>query len=306
MFNSSEYSVYVLKTKSIKIKPRMTFMEAVFATILFDLALFGTSNPVINGIIRFFTSLQNSWDSQFLSQEDAFTQVTEFCERLSIQQNPWIWEKSKEDYTSLNDFFSRTFLRSEFPTLGSANIVAPACCTMTRYNDDASMKSLLIKGCSYRIEEIGLPSEDTHLYRQNPIFIGYLSPTDYHRIHSPMAGKCTVCKMEGIDKTSASVKFFGAKFNILNENKRLVIVLDSGQDFKIALVVIGGIGVDSIVYNDMIGQQISKGQELAAFRAGGSAIAMFSTAPVKLTAEFEKASKGNAHVEVQVGESLAD
>ena len=112
--------------------------------------------------------------------------------------------------------------------------------------------------------------------------------------------------MEGIDKKSASVKFFGAKFNILNENKRLVIVLDSGQDFKIALVVIGGIGVDSIVYNDMIGQQISKGQELAAFRAGGSAIAMFSTAPVKLTAEFEKASKGNAHVEVQVGESLAD
>jgi len=305
MFNSSEYSVYVLQTQSIKTKPRMTFMEAVFATILFDLALFGTNNPVINGIIRFFTSLQNSWDSQFSSQEDAVTQVTEFCERLSIQQNPWIWEKSKEDYTSLNDFFSRTFIQSKFPTLGSANIVAAASCTMTRYNDDASMKSLLIKGCSYHIEDIGLPGEDIHLYRQNPVFTGYLSPTDYHRVHSPMSGKCTVCKMEGIDKKSASVKFFGGKFNILNENKRLVIVLDSGH-FKIALVIIGGIGVDSIVYNDMIGQQISKGQELSAFRAGGSAIAMFSTAPIKFTAEFERASKGNAHVEVQVGESLAN
>jgi len=306
MFNSSEYSVYVLRTRSMKKKHRMTFMEAVFATILFDLALFGTSNPIINGIIRFFTSLQNSWDRPFSSKEDAVTQVTEFCKRLSIQQNPWIWEKSIEDYVSLNDFFSRTYAQSEFPSLGTASIVAPACCTLTRYNDDASMKSFLIKGCNYRIEDIGLPSEDIHLYRQHPVFVGYLSPTDYHRIHSPTTGKCTLCKMEGIHEKSASVKFFGGKFNILNSNKRVVIVIDSGN-IKVGLIVIGGIGVDSIVYDSNItGQQITKGQELSAFRAGGSAIAMFSTAPIQFTPEFEGASKKHAHVEVQVGESLAD
>jgi phosphatidylserine decarboxylase len=112
--------------------------------------------------------------------------------------------------------------------------------------------------------------------------------------------------MEGIHEKSASVKFFGGKFNILNSNKRVVIVIDSGN-IKVGLIVIGGIGVDSIVYNSNItGQQITKGQELSAFRAGGSAIAMFSTAPIQFTPEFEGASKKHAHVEVQVGESLAD
>jgi hypothetical protein len=123
----------------------MTFMEAVFATMLFDLALFGTSNPVINTIIRIFTSLQNSWDKPFSSRDQAATQVTEFCERLSIQQTPWIWEKPKEEYICLNDFFSRTFSPRHFPPLGEAKVVAPACCTMTKYNDDNDLKSILIK-----------------------------------------------------------------------------------------------------------------------------------------------------------------
>jgi len=284
----------------------MTFIEGVFATILFDLALFGTSNPLINGVIRLFTSLQNAWDKPFSSKLEAVSQVKEFATRLSIQQEPWIWEKPIEDYTSLNDFFSRTYQPSTLPALGDAKVVAPACCTMTRYNNDSDLRSLLIKGCDYRIEDIGLPASDIESYRQNLVFVGYLSPTDYHRVHSPFSGKCVHCKMEGIHKKSASVKFFGGKFNIMNENKRLVIILESG-DTRVALIVIGGIGVDSIVYNPgLLGQSIAKGQELSSFRAGGSAFAMFSTAPIALTADFEKASSDCRHVEVQVGESLAN
>lgn len=304
--NCNDYVVYVLRTKSYKTKPRMTFMEAVFATILFDLALFGTCNPLINTIIRIFTSLQNSWDKPFSSKDEAASQVTEFCERLSIQQSPWIWEKPKEDYTCLNDFFSRTFAPRHFPSIGEAKVVAPACCTITRYEDDDSLKSILIKGCKYEIESIGLPREDVHLYRKNSVLVGYLSPTDYHRVHSPLSGKCVHCKMEGLDRKSASVKFFGGKFNILNENKRLIIIVESEENgIKLALVVIGGIGVDTITFNpNILGQKIIKGQELSSFRAGGSAIALFSSAPIKYDPDFEQGSSCNRHVEVQMGESL--
>lgn len=83
--------------------------------------------------------------------------------------------------------------------------------------------------------------------------------------------------MEGVHAPSASVKFFGGKFNLLNENKRLVIVLedetkcDNGEEpLRVALVIIGGVGVNTITYDDqMIGQSFDKGQELSAFRAGG-------------------------------------
>ncbi|GFH56985.1 hypothetical protein CTEN210_13461 [Chaetoceros tenuissimus] len=304
--NASTYKVYNLSTKQYKTKPRMTFFEAVFATILFDLALFGTSNPIINFIIAFFTHLQNSWDKPFKSKQEANLQITEFCNRLRIQSTPWIWEKPMEEYISLNDFFSRTYLPEIFPLLGKADMVSPASCTMRRYNHDSNLQQILIKGCDYRIEDIGLPHDDLKLFKENPVLIGYLSPTDYHRVHSPIAGKITHLSLEGADRKSASVKFFDGKFNLLNENKRLVIVIETNE-VKVSVVVIGGIGVDTIAYNpNILGQHIDKGQELSAFRAGGSAIAVFTTAKLEFEEDFEKASENYSYVEVHVGESLAN
>lgn len=88
--------------------------------------------------------------------------------------------------------------------------------------------------------------------------------------------------MEGADHRSASVKFFAGKFNILNENKRLVVVLEEEEQsstgssnrvedpLRVALVIVGGVGVDTITYDsDMVGKTLDKGQEISAFRAGG-------------------------------------
>ena len=305
--NTSPRNVYVLR-ESMKLKcdkPRMTLFEGVFATLLFDLALFGTANPIINGFIFLFTTIQNSWDKPFKSEADAERSISEFCNRLDIQQNPWIWDKLPTEYTSLNDFFSRTYLH--FPCLGTGNVLSPACCTLQIYNNDAMMKSLLIKGCKYDIDRVGLPKEDITAYANHHIILGYLSPKDYHRIHSPISGKCIHCKMEGEASLSASVKFFGGKFNLLNENKRLVIVLETSEGLKIGLVIVGGVGVNTITYDrSMVGKVVQKGQELSAFRAGGSAFAMFSTQPLHMVKELmDVAERANGdHVEVQVGETL--
>ena len=56
--------------------------------------------------------------------------------------------------------------------------------------------------------------------------------------------------MEGMHSPSASVKFFNGKFNLLNENKRLVVVLEEEglQDdnpLRVALVIVGGVGVNT-------------------------------------------------------------
>jgi len=314
--NTSPLEVYILRNGSTKCnEPRMTLFEGVFATILFDLALFGTSNPLINGLISLFTTIQNSWDTPFKSKDEAQTKITEFCNRLDIQQQPWIWEKQIHQYRSLNDFFSRTYATQYFPSVGKdGQVVSPACCKLLSYNDDASMKSILIKGCDYDIGKIGLPKRDLGAYRSNAIIIGYLSPKDYHRVHAPISGKCIHCKMEGINASSASVKFFGGKFNLLNENKRLVIVLEhddgphhTDEPLRVALVIVGGVGVNTIMYDEkMVGQRMEKGQELSAFRAGGSAFALFSTKPLDLVQPLRNAVEQRRHVEVLVGETLVD
>lgn len=38
----------------------------------------------------------------------------------------------------------------------------------------------------YDLSKIGLPKEDLECYRHNHVFLGYLSPKDYHRVHSPI------------------------------------------------------------------------------------------------------------------------
>jgi phosphatidylserine decarboxylase len=88
--------------------------------------------------------------------------------------------------------------------------------------------------------------------------------------------------MEGINSPSASVKFFGGKFNLLNNNKRLVVVLeeegtstDDEEPLRVALVIVGGVGVNTITYDEtMVGKSMTKGQELSAFRAGGRLVVL--------------------------------
>ena len=186
--NTSPLEVYVLRTGARKCdEPRMTLFEGVFATLLFDMALFGTSNPMINGVIRLFTTVQNSWDRPFDCADDAASRICDFCDRLDIQREPWMWERGMREYASLNDFFSRTYAPVHCPPVGSGRLVSPACCKLLAYDDDDAMRSILIKGCDYELSRIGLPEKDLDAYGRNPVLLGYLSPRDYHRVHAPIS-----------------------------------------------------------------------------------------------------------------------
>lgn len=322
-YNASTTNVFVLRTEQSRTKPRMTFVEAVFATLLFDLALFGTDNFLINVIIRAFTNFQNAWDKAFASSEEATSEITAFCQQFRIQQDPWIWSKPMEEYTSLNDFFSRYYATPHMPPLATSDIVSPACCTFSVFQDNEGMQRLLVKGCDYQFGKVGLyPADQLQEYAKHHVILGYLSPTDYHRFHAPISGNCVYCQMQDELAPSASVKFFGGRFNLLNNNKRLIFVFEHAtkQGVYVSLVMVGGIGVNTIVYDKtIVGQQIVKGQDLGTFRAGGSAFVMFSNHPLTLDSKIPTTGSSSASgdssadkemqqqqpIEVLVGESLA-
>eukprot|EP00980_Cylindrotheca_fusiformis_P005107 scaffold1083_cov114-Cylindrotheca_fusiformis.AAC.11 len=313
-YNASDMTVLVVATQKTKTKPRMTMVEAVFATLLFDLALFGTDNFFINAVIRAFTKFQNSWDRPFQSPEEATKEVSDFCARLQIQQDPWIWEKPIAEYKCLNDFFSRKY--SNPPTIGNDDIISPACSTITVQDNNKELTRLVVKGCDYALEAVGLyPSTDLAAYAKHHVFLGYLSPKDYHRFHAPVSGKCIYCSMKGVEVDSTSVKFFGGRFNILNKNKRLIVVLEAQKGRRVAIVIIGGIGVNTIEYdNRIMNRWVEKGTDLGTFRAGGSAFCLFSNHPLNLNSKLQyKAGRIGEFeasldlpMEVLFGESLAN
>lgn len=296
----------------------MTFPEGVFATLLFDLALFGTSNIFINTIIRCFTKYQNSWNREFNSKVHAKVQINKFCLQLHIPTKPWMWDKDIQDYKSLNDFFTRHYSKKYIPSIGTKKIVSPACCTLLRFPHLISLKSLLLKGCKFEAKQLGIPYQSNvdlfyfQSYIRNDILVGYLSPSDYHCIHTPVEGKVISCDLVDQYNDSSSVKFFQGKFNILNRNKRLVIILEIDENpriyerrkkLRVALIIVGGIGINSIVYNkndSFIGKYLRKGEEVAQFHAGGSAIVIMTSDSMDYLDAFHE----NQPVQVLVGESL--
>ena len=96
--NTKEVIFLEYTTKEYKTKPAMTLFEGVFATMLFDHALFGTDNVLINFIIKTFTQIQNPWDKQFGDKAIASQEVSTFCTQIRIQSDPWIRNKPAQDY----------------------------------------------------------------------------------------------------------------------------------------------------------------------------------------------------------------
>jgi len=250
-----------------------------------------------------------------------------FCGKVGIQTSPWIWEKNPEMYESLNDFFSRKYKVEHSPPLGKESVVSPACCKLSVYKNEDGLRDLLVKGCSYKFEAIGIPSfdeSDFDMYKRNHVMIGYLAPADYHRVHCPISGKCIHLQLEDKLALSASVKFFGGKFNILNNNKRLVVVIEKAVEgnkcnipLRVALVVIGGVGVNTIQFDqNILNRHVDKGEEISTFLAGGSAFALFSNKELNYNKHLLQstglisAPDGDFNiqersVEVLVGEGLA-
>lgn len=327
--NAQPRDVLVFRTGLVHSKTRMTMVESAITTLLFDLALFGTNNRVINNMIRSFTKFQGQWNVPFASnahrpktdaertarRAQAAQNIYEFARALEIQVDPWVWDRAAGDYESYNDFFSRKYAAEGIFAwkVGSGNVVSPACCTATIYNNNCSLTRLLIKGCEYKIENVGIPREHgqedvRHTYGRHKILVGYLSPKDYHRVHAPVSGRCVHLKIENEDHQSASVKFFGGRFNLLNANKRLVCVIEQKNrpSQRACLVVIGGVGVNTIRFStNLLGKFISKGDELATFLAGGSAFALFSNFNLQYSDRFvAEATNTERSVELMVGESL--
>ena len=57
------------------------------------------------------------------------------------------------------------------------------------------------------------------------------------------------CSLEGKNSSSALVKFFGGRFNLLHNNKRLPIALEIENAIRVAFLIVGDIGINVIVFD---------------------------------------------------------
>ncbi|MFD0694241.1 archaetidylserine decarboxylase [Paenibacillus sp. GCM10027628] len=207
-------------------------------------------------------------------------------------------EKHIKDYMSLNDFFTRRLKPGLRPIHEDATrVVSPVDAMITGIGDIKDGLILNVKGQDYTIDELLNRSPRTVNYKNGFYFVLYLSPTDYHRIHSPITGD--ILEKEHVPGKVYPVNEFGLRHmrRVLSRNERLITFMQHGTG-EVAVVKVGALNVSSIQYVEPLPNHLERGQELAYFEFGSTVVLLFEDEMFESRKDLQLGSK------VKMGEEL--
>ena len=203
--------------------------------------------------------------------------------------------KRPEDYKTYNDFFIRELEDFVRPLDASTNAVcSPVDGSIVDYGLIDSGQLIQAKKFKYELTDLmGDPLLTEKL--DGGVFITiYLAPTDYHRIHCPLAGKIIKSNHMGDSLYSVNLDAQTSIPSLYIKNERASMVIQS-RGFSYGLVAVGASIVGSIVpfwekkdlkkrssfkesWNNgpkEDSKMVGKGQELAYFKMGSTVILLF-------------------------------
>lgn len=207
-------------------------------------------------------------------------------------------EKSIKEYKSLNDFFTRRLKPGLRPIHEDVSrVVSPVDAMITGIGDIKDGTILNVKGQDYTIDELLNRSPRTVNYNNGFYFVLYLSPTDYHRIHSPISGD--ILEKEHVPGKVYPVNEFGLRYmkRVLSRNERLITFIQHATG-EVAVVKVGALNVSSIQYVTPLPKTLERGQELAYFEFGSTVVLLFEDGMFEPRPDLKLGSK------VKMGEDL--
>jgi phosphatidylserine decarboxylase len=181
-------------------------------------------------------------------------------------------EKELGQYRTLNEFFTRRLKPgSRAIHHGDRSLVSPVDALITGAGSINQGTMLSVKGQDYTIEELLGRTPRAASNMNGYFYVLYLSPTDYHRIHSPIEGD--VMEREHLKGKVYPVNDFGLTVmtRVLSRNERLVTYIKHGGG-EVAVVKVGAMNVSSIRYVEPQRNRLAKGDELAYFEFGSTVV----------------------------------
>jgi phosphatidylserine decarboxylase len=229
----------------------------------------------VKPIFRLMTELSSrKWISRLTGRFAKSSASKRFIARFAKAYGIRLEDAEKDilEYESLNEFFSRRLkpgLRPIDPDLST--LVSPVDAMITGIGSINSGSILNVKGQDYTVEELLNRSPRMVNYENGFYYVLYLSPTDYHRIHSPVNGR--IVEKEHIPGKVYPVNDFGLRYmqRVLSRNERLITYI-SHESGEIAVVKVGALNVASIQYVDPLPDQLERGGDLAYFEFGSTVV----------------------------------
>jgi phosphatidylserine decarboxylase len=233
--------------------------------------------------LKFPAGLQKSLNAQF---------VNTFKINMSEAAMPM------ESFRSIEDLFTRE-LKAGARSISAAEVVSPADGMLVKSLPIQDGRAIQAKGISYSAESLVFGDQKSP-GDFNPAWFQtvYLAPHNYHRVHSPVAGRLTAIRHIPGKLWPVNEQFVGLIPQLFTTNERLVFDIETPTGAKVYVVMVGALNVGRIatkhcldlVTNTSIRQVrasqreivfqdskigIPKGEELGIFMLGSTAIVVF-------------------------------
>jgi phosphatidylserine decarboxylase len=191
-------------------------------------------------------------------------------------------------YGSFDAFFTRS-LRAGARRLDDAAIISPADGRVVDAGSVDSASRLSVKGRDYCVGElIGDPME-ARRYSGGEFAVVYLSPRDYHRVHSPVAGNLGLVRR--IPGDLFPVNSIGERHvpRLFVRNERVAMFIDTESLGRVAVVMVGAMIVGRISVTGLPDplypgdravvppRHVAQGDELGVFHLGSTVVLLFDT-----------------------------
>src|SRR6201995_5029485 len=247
-------------------------------------------DPRINAMIR---KILNAW-AEFLSSSESLYALNDSptgwksaqaWQAIGIEQYEHDPKDEHWGFTSWNDFFTRRFKDGERPvaSLGDSKVIVSAC-ESTPYGISTDVKRqdrFWIKSQPYSLEDMLANDESVDQFAGGTVYQAFLSATNYHRWHSPVAGTIVRAFVqpgtyysepdpEGAD----AVEPMNSQSYLAHVAARAIIIIEADDPVigQLAFVAVGMSDVSSCLIGPKIkpGYDVAKGEELGYFQYGGS------------------------------------
>ena len=208
-------------------------------------------------------------------------------------------EKEIHSYSTLNDFFTRRLKPGvRIVDTHPESVVSPVDAVITGIGEIKDGTILQVKGQTYTISEMLDNPAREEMYKNGHYIVLYLSPTDYHRIHSPISGE--ILSHEHKRGKYYPVNDFGLKNmkRVLSRNERLITYIKNKYT-EVAVVKVGALNVASIQLVERENPTtIEKGNELAYFEFGSTVVLLVKEGTFQFESRLHEGAK------VKMGEKI--
>ena len=204
-----------------------------------------------------------------------------------------------KSFKSLHDFFVRSLKEDARPiNQDDKMFISPVDAIIESFGEIEQNAVFQVKNKPYSLKELLGKDEIIQKYKNGKFIVFYLSPANYHRIHSPL--DASVTRQFVLGNKSYPVNQLGLKYGKkpISHNYRMISELKYNQNKYFSLVKVGAMFVNSIELTN-VSTTWKKGEEIGYFSFGSTVVLLFEKDTIDFTNNVQKGHS------VKMGEPIA-